>query len=61
MIGAYVVTICLAVVGTAIGLFIISMTGYALQRRDFPFRNGIMFYHLLHIAVLRRPWFPSIC
>lgn len=30
MIGAYVVTICLAVVGTAIGLFIISMTGYAL-------------------------------
>lgn len=44
MIGAYVVTICLAVVGTAIGLFIISMTGYALQRRDFPFRNGIMFY-----------------
>lgn len=44
MLGAYAVTISLAVVGTAIGLFIISMTGYALQRKDFPYRNGIMFY-----------------
>ena len=44
MIGAYVVTIGLTVVGTLIGLFIVSMTGYALQRRDFPYRNGIMFY-----------------
>lgn len=44
MIGAYAVTVGLAVVGTAIGLFIVSMTGYALQRQDFPFRNGIMFY-----------------
>lgn len=44
MIGAYVVTIGLAAVGTLIGLFLISMTGYALQRKDFPFRNGIMFY-----------------
>ncbi|MBR5545381.1 MAG: carbohydrate ABC transporter permease [Clostridia bacterium] len=44
MIGAYVVTIGLAVVGTLIGLFVISMTGYALQRKDFPFRNHIMFY-----------------
>jgi len=44
MIGAYAVTIGLAVVGTLIGLFIISMTGYALQRKDFPFRNHIMFY-----------------
>ena len=44
MIGAYIVTICLAVVGTAVGLFIIAMTGYALQRKDFPFRNGIIFY-----------------
>ena len=31
-------------VGTLLGLFIIAMTGYALQRKDFPFRNGIMFY-----------------
>lgn len=44
MIGAYCVTIGLAAVGTVVGLFIIAMTGYALQRRDFPFRNGIMFY-----------------
>lgn len=44
MVGAYVVTILLTLVGTTIGLFIIAMTGYALQRRDFPFRNGISFY-----------------
>ena len=44
MIGAYVVTICLTAVGTLIGLFLVSMTGYALQRKDFPYRNGIMFY-----------------
>ncbi len=44
MIGAYVVTVCLTLIGTLIGLFIVSMTGYALQRRDFPLRNGIMFY-----------------
>ena len=44
MLGAYAVTISLAVVGTLIGLFVISMTGYALQRKDFPFRNHIMFY-----------------
>jgi len=44
MLGAYAVTIMLAVVGTLVGLFIISMTGYALQRKDFPYRNGIMFY-----------------
>lgn len=44
MLGAYAVTIGLTVVGTLIGLFLISMTGYALQRKDFPFRNAIMFY-----------------
>lgn len=44
MLGAYAVTIGLAVVGTLIGLFVVAMTGYALQRQDFPFRNGIMFY-----------------
>lgn len=44
MIGAYAVTVGLAVTGTAIGLFVVAMTGYALQRQDFPFRNGIMFY-----------------
>ncbi len=44
LLGAYVVTIVMTVLGTFLGLFIISMTGYALQRKDFPFRNGISFY-----------------
>ena len=37
-------TIGLTLVGTLIGLFLVAMTGYALQRRDFPYRNKIMFY-----------------
>lgn len=41
---SYLVTIALTVVGTLIGLSIIAMTGYALQRKDFPFRNGISFF-----------------
>ncbi len=41
---SYVVTILLTLIGTTIGLSIIAMTGYALQRKDFPFRNGISFY-----------------
>lgn len=44
MLGAYLVTICMTAVGTLAGLFIVAMTGYALQRRDFHFRNGITFY-----------------
>jgi ABC-type glycerol-3-phosphate transport system permease component len=44
LIGSYVLTIILTAVGTAIGLFIIAMTGYALQRRDFPLRNPISFF-----------------
>ncbi|MGI5190307.1 carbohydrate ABC transporter permease [Promicromonospora sp. CA-289599] len=44
IIGSYVVTIVMTVCGTALGLFIIAMTGYALQRRDFPFRNWISFF-----------------
>lgn len=41
---SYLLTICMTVVGTGIGLSIIAMTGYALQRRDFPLRNVISFY-----------------
>ena len=41
---SYVLTIVLTVVGTAIGLSCIAMAGYALQRKDFPFRNGISFF-----------------
>ena len=44
LLGSYAVTILMTAIGTAVGLFIISMTGYALQRKDFPFRNGISFY-----------------
>lgn len=41
---SYLVTITLTLAGTLIGLAIISMTGYALQRKDFPFRNVISFF-----------------
>ena len=41
---SYGLTIILTLIGTGIGLFICAMTGYALQRRDFPFRNGISFF-----------------
>lgn len=44
VIGSYIVTITMTVFGTAIGLFVISMTGYALHRKDFPFRNHISFF-----------------
>jgi putative aldouronate transport system permease protein len=42
--GSYFVTITMTLFGTAIGLFIIAMTGYALNRRDFPFRDHITFF-----------------
>ncbi|MEE1617701.1 carbohydrate ABC transporter permease [Brachybacterium sp. J153] len=42
--GSYAVTIIMTVAGTAIGLFIIAMTGFALQRRDFAYRNYISFF-----------------
>ena len=41
---SYILTIALTGRGTLVGLSIIAMTGYALQRRDFPFRNVISFY-----------------
>lgn len=44
ILGAYWVTIGITVVGTAAGLFIVAMTGYALQRPDFPYRNKISFF-----------------
>ncbi len=43
VIGAYIVTILLTAAGTVIGLFLVAMTGYALQRPDFPYRNRISF------------------
>ena len=44
IVGAYIVTMSLTAVGTAVGLFFVSMTGYALQRPDFLWRNKIAFY-----------------
>ena len=41
---SYGLTIVLTLVGTGFGLFICAMTGYALQRRDFPYRNIISFF-----------------
>lgn len=41
---SYLLTIGMTAVGTLAGLSIIAMTGYALQRKDFPFRNAISFY-----------------
>jgi putative aldouronate transport system permease protein len=42
--GSYAVTVIMTVAGTFCGLFIVSMTGYALQRKDFPLRNAISFF-----------------
>ncbi|MCM3630609.1 carbohydrate ABC transporter permease [Paenibacillus glycanilyticus] len=44
MVGSYIVTIGITVVGTALGLFLVAMTGYALQRPDFGYRNSISFF-----------------
>lgn len=41
---AYAVTICLTIVGTALGLFIQTMTAYVLSRKDFEWRNGFSFF-----------------
>ena len=41
---SYGLTITLTICGTVVGLLIIAMTGYALQRKDFPLRNAISFY-----------------
>lgn len=44
LFGSYIVTITMTLVGTSVGLSVIAMTGYALSRRDFPYRNIISFY-----------------
>jgi ABC-type glycerol-3-phosphate transport system permease component len=44
LIGSYIVTIVMATCGTGLGLFLVSMTGYALQRKDFVYRNKISFF-----------------
>ena len=44
IIGSYIVTIVMTVLGVIFGLGITAMTGYALQRKDFPLRNPISFF-----------------
>lgn len=41
---AYGVTIFVTVVGTFLSLFIMTMTGYVLSRKDFPWKNGFSFF-----------------
>jgi putative aldouronate transport system permease protein len=44
IIGSYSVSIMITAIGTTGGLFIVSMTGYVLQRRDFRMRNHIALF-----------------
>src|SRR5690606_16077220 len=44
IIQAYVVTIGVTIIGTIAGLFLTSMTAYALSRKDFKWRNGFSFF-----------------
>ncbi|MFC4598485.1 carbohydrate ABC transporter permease [Cohnella hongkongensis] len=44
MVQAYVVTIGVTAVGTLLGLFLTSMTAYALSRKDFKWRNHFSFF-----------------
>jgi putative aldouronate transport system permease protein len=43
IIDAYKVTIGLTVVGSALGLFLTSMAGYVLSRKEFQYRNVVSF------------------
>ncbi|WP_066716255.1 carbohydrate ABC transporter permease [Clostridium sp. Marseille-P299] len=44
LIDAYKVTITTTVVGTVLGLLIMSMAGYVLNRKDFRYRNFFSFF-----------------
>lgn len=44
IMGSYAVTIIMTLAGTVVGLFVIAMTGFCLQRRDFHFRNQLSFF-----------------
>ena len=46
IIRAYTVTIIRTITGTILSLFLMSMTAYVLQRKDFPYRNKLsMFFY----------------
>jgi putative aldouronate transport system permease protein len=44
MLRAYGVTTLVTVIGTVVGMFVMSMTAYVLQRKDFKYRNVVSFY-----------------
>ena len=44
VVQAYVNTFIVTIIGTALALFMATMTGYVLQRKDFPWRNGFSFF-----------------
>ncbi len=44
VITAYGVTILVTIVGTVFGLFLMTMAGYVLQRKDFKYRNSLTFF-----------------
>lgn len=44
LLNAYKTTITIAVLGTLLGLFLMSMAGYVLCRKDFKYRNQISFF-----------------
>lgn len=44
IIRSYAVTASVTLTGTALGLFLISMTGYVLSRKDFKYRNKVSFF-----------------
>ncbi len=44
MLNGYTTTILVVVVGTALSLFITSMTAYVLYRKDFKYRNAFSFF-----------------
>ena len=62
ILDAYRVTILNTVIGTTVGLFFISMAGYALQRKDFKYRNKLSFF--IYFTTLFGgglvPWFIMI-
>ena len=44
IIRAYGVTIFVTVLGTVLSIFLMTMTGYVLSRKDFPWKNGFSFF-----------------
>jgi putative aldouronate transport system permease protein len=51
---AYAVSAYITAIGTSLGLFIITMTGYVLNRRDFKYRNRFSLANFFLKCELRR-------